>query len=137
MIRRPRDGSVVGRLAFLRAEARAPPPRAHRARLIHLVSALPLGSLPGFLTLQIHREHGMFAPNLSSNSMKIIARVGTVAFCFLVGGCAIDLGNKTSPANSKATVGQELIDLKRARDGGAITEEEYQAQRRKIIDVEK
>ena len=31
------------------------------------------------------------------------------------------------------TRGQELIDLKRARDQGAITEDEYQAQRRRVL----
>jgi len=29
--------------------------------------------------------------------------------------------------------GQELIDLKKARDQGAISEEEYQAQKKRII----
>lgn len=70
--------------------------------------------------------------------MKNIFRFGQlVTLSFLVGGCAINLGNKTSPEHNKATVGQELIDLKRARDNGVITEEEYQSQRRRLMEEEK
>ena len=49
-------------------------------------------------------------------------------------GCAWQLGgDKSGTTNIQATRGQELIDLKRARDQAAITEEEYQAQRNKIL----
>jgi hypothetical protein len=33
----------------------------------------------------------------------------------------------------KATVGQQLIDLKAAKDAGAITEAEYETQKAKIL----
>jgi Short C-terminal domain len=39
-------------------------------------------------------------------------------------------GDKTC---CQPTVGQQLTDLKKARDTGAMTEEEYQAQRAKIL----
>jgi len=32
------------------------------------------------------------------------------------------------------TIGQQLIDLKKARDSGALSPSEYDAQRRKLID---
>lgn len=32
------------------------------------------------------------------------------------------------------TIGQQLIDLKKARDSGALSASEYDAQRRKLID---
>jgi hypothetical protein len=32
------------------------------------------------------------------------------------------------------TVGQQLIDLKKALDGGAITQQEYERERKKILD---
>lgn len=32
------------------------------------------------------------------------------------------------------TIGQQLIDLKKARDSGALSTSEYDAQRRKLID---
>jgi hypothetical protein len=35
------------------------------------------------------------------------------------------------------SVGQQLIDLKKARDTGAISESEYQAQTRRVIDAVK
>ena len=39
-----------------------------------------------------------------------------------------------SPADKEATsVGQQLIDLKKAKDAGAITDEEYQAQKAKVL----
>ena len=34
----------------------------------------------------------------------------------------------------KPTIGQQLIDLKKARDAGAITEAEYEAQKARILD---
>jgi hypothetical protein len=33
----------------------------------------------------------------------------------------------------KATIGQQLVDLKAAKDAGAITESEYQTQRAKLL----
>lgn len=41
---------------------------------------------------------------------------------------------KSSNEVRATTTGQELLDLKAARDAGAITEDEYQEQRRKILD---
>ena len=49
-------------------------------------------------------------------------------------GCAWQLGgDKTGTTMVQPTRGQELIDLKKAREQAAITEEEYQAQRTKIL----
>lgn len=58
----------------------------------------------------------------------------TVMGC-LLSGCAWSIGDaKERPAATvQATRGQELIDLKKARDQGAITEDEYQAQRKTIL----
>ena len=55
----------------------------------------------------------------------------------LLSGCAWSIGDgKEHTVNNKAipTRGQELIDLKKARDQGAITEDEYQAQRKRIME---
>jgi len=43
-------------------------------------------------------------------------------------------GSKTETTVQKPTVGQQLIDLKKARDAGAITDAEYQAQRAKVLE---
>ena len=49
-------------------------------------------------------------------------------------GCAWSVGGGKGDAVLKPTRGQELIDLKHARDSGAITEQEYQAQKKRILD---
>jgi len=46
-------------------------------------------------------------------------------------GLSIGGGTTTKPVN--ATVGQQLVDLKTAKDNGAITDAEYQAQKAKIL----
>ena len=44
-------------------------------------------------------------------------------------GCILQVkDNQSAP-----TAGQQLCDLKKARDAGAITEEEYQAQRGQLL----
>ncbi len=42
-------------------------------------------------------------------------------------------GATSATAITTTTTGQQLIDLKAARDSGAITEGEYERQRRKIL----
>jgi hypothetical protein len=50
-------------------------------------------------------------------------------------GCAWQIGgDKPATAVHKPTRGQELIDLKKARDQGAMTEDEYQAQRKHVLE---
>jgi hypothetical protein len=54
-------------------------------------------------------------------------------------GCAWSIGGKKTncggtPPPVAPTRGQQLIDLKKARDQGAITEDEYQSQKRKLLD---
>jgi hypothetical protein len=51
------------------------------------------------------------------------------------GGCAWSVGGgRAGTAMTQPTKGQELVDLKKARDQHAITEEEYQQQRTKIME---
>ncbi|HEU6448046.1 MAG TPA: SHOCT domain-containing protein [Verrucomicrobiae bacterium] len=49
----------------------------------------------------------------------------------LITGCV--LGNRTTMQN-QPTVGQQLIDLQKAKDAGAITEEQYQSEKAQILD---
>ena len=51
-------------------------------------------------------------------------------------GCVVGVGNRPASAE-RPTAGQELIDLKRARDSGAINEDEYQAQKKKLLEGRK
>jgi hypothetical protein len=53
----------------------------------------------------------------------------------LLTGCSWSIGggSKGGDTHPQATRGQELIDLKRALDSGAITQQEYQAQKDRIM----
>jgi len=65
--------------------------------------------------------------------MLVLVSANTLGF--LASGCAWQVGgDKRGPCLVQPTRGQELIDLKRARDAGAITEDEYQAQRKKVME---
>jgi hypothetical protein len=53
----------------------------------------------------------------------------------LLSGCAWSIGSdKPHSAVVRPTHGQELIDLKKAKDQGAITEDEFEAQKKKILE---
>lgn len=67
------------------------------------------------------------------NSIRRLS-VGTVALSSLVsilslGGCVV--GNDTRVY--RPTLGQQLIDLQKARDAGAMTEVEYATERSKLL----
>jgi hypothetical protein len=66
--------------------------------------------------------------------MKKLLIPALLAFSLIVlfTGCiAIGTGPKSEHTN--ATLGQQLIDLKTAKDTGAITEVEYKAQKAKLL----
>jgi hypothetical protein len=44
------------------------------------------------------------------------------------------VGGRHGDSTTQPTKGQELTDLKHARDTGAINEEEYAVQKKKILD---
>jgi hypothetical protein len=50
-------------------------------------------------------------------------------------GCVAAIGNRDNqPAvRSNATLGQQLIDLQKARDSGAITPGEYEVQKARLL----
>ncbi|MCP5516410.1 MAG: SHOCT domain-containing protein [Verrucomicrobiales bacterium] len=54
-------------------------------------------------------------------------------------GCAWSVGSPSKTGNTQQptehpTTGQELIDLKRALDQGAITPEEYEAKKQRLLE---
>jgi len=51
----------------------------------------------------------------------------------LLGGCAWEVGGGHTHATIQPTTGQQLIDLQKAKDAGAITDSEYQAQKAKVL----
>jgi hypothetical protein len=64
--------------------------------------------------------------------LKMSTLAGMVLAAAVLSGC----GGSTEVVQPtvNATVGQQLIDLKKARDSGALTEQEYQKQRTQLID---
>ena len=57
--------------------------------------------------------------------------LGALPLLVLLGGC-IAVANR-QPVPAQPTLGQQLIDLQKARDSGALAEPEYEAQRAKLL----
>ncbi len=57
---------------------------------------------------------------------------GLTAMTLLV-GCETHLGGGTTNRIEQPTLGQQLIDLHRAQEAGAISDQEYQAQKAKLL----
>ncbi len=64
--------------------------------------------------------------------MKKYAALLLLPALLLFNGC-IAIGNRDAQ-RPNATLGQQLIDLQKARDTGAISETEYQAQKARLLD---
>jgi hypothetical protein len=60
-------------------------------------------------------------------------QVGLLAMTLLTGCVGLSLGGGTKTTTNAPTVGQQLVDLQKAKDAGAITDAEYQAQKTKIL----
>ncbi len=57
--------------------------------------------------------------------------VGLSALLLLSGCIALGTGSKTT--TQQPTVGQQLVDLQKAKDAGAINDTEFQAQKAKLL----
>ena len=62
--------------------------------------------------------------------LPILAAVSAMT---LVAGCAWELGGGSKITTVQPTVGQQLVDLQKAKDAGALTDAEYQAQKEKVL----
>jgi hypothetical protein len=51
----------------------------------------------------------------------------------LLTGCAWSVGSRGTEAHYEPTRGQELLDLKKAKDQGLLTDEEYETQRQRVL----
>lgn len=66
--------------------------------------------------------------------MKRLIVSTTIALSALcLSGCVAASGNRDARPGS-GTLGQQLIDLQKAREAGAISEAEYQTQKAKVLD---
>jgi molybdopterin-binding protein len=52
----------------------------------------------------------------------------------ILSGCVFSVGGGKEVTSARPTRGQELVDLKKAKDQGAITQEEYDAKRKQILE---
>jgi hypothetical protein len=80
-------------------------------------------------------EVGQSGPDLTKqNHMKRILTTTFIGLSavLLISGCVIAIGSNESKSNSQ-TVGQQLTDLQHAKEAGAITDAEFQAQKAKIL----
>lgn len=69
--------------------------------------------------------------------MKQAASVSLIVVTLVLGGCifAPGDGGNNRPARVRPTVGQELLDLDRARDAGVINDGEYERAKDRILDA--
>jgi hypothetical protein len=72
---------------------------------------------------------------MENNHMKkvIISSLAGLALTALLTGCSIELGTGSTTKVQNATVGQQLIDLKKAKDIGALSDAEYDQEKAKIL----
>ena len=68
---------------------------------------------------------------MKRTSTLLIAALALPAL-LLLNGC-IAIGNRDAQ-RPNATLGQQLIDLQKARDTGALTDAEYQSQKTKLLE---
>jgi hypothetical protein len=69
------------------------------------------------------------------NAKAIGLWVGAIVACLALNGCVLALGNRVPPPNaSTPTLGKQLTDLKKAHESGAITDEEYQTARKRLVE---
>ena len=63
----------------------------------------------------------------------VSAAVALSAVLLLSGCLALQIGGGDKKEEKKTTTGQQLIDLKKAHDAGAISDEEYETQKAKAL----
>jgi len=59
--------------------------------------------------------------------------IGFSALPLLSGCLDLQLGGGTTTRPQSPTVGQQLIDLQKAKDAGALNDSEYQAQKARLL----
>ena len=66
--------------------------------------------------------------------MKLLMTAAAVAVAGSLSGCLnLQFGGGSTSETAPPTMGRQLTDLKKAKDAGAITEEEYREQRARIL----
>ena len=69
-----------------------------------------------------------------TQTLKQLVAAAMLAVAALGTGCG---GNEVLQPTVSVSIGQQLIDLKKARDSGALSERDYQSQKERLIDSAK
>ena len=64
----------------------------------------------------------------------IVSTPVVLAAMLCLSGCVAAIGNRDAQRLGSATLGQQLIDLQKAKEAGAITEAEYQTQKARLLE---
>jgi hypothetical protein len=71
-----------------------------------------------------------------NNMKKLLVPSAIVLLGMLLfGGCVASVGSGSKTTVNKPTLGQQLVDLQKAKESGAITEAEYQTQKTKLLET--
>ena len=68
---------------------------------------------------------------LNMKKTIVLTSIALSAIVFL-SGCVAAIGNRDAHRGG-ATVGQQLVDLQKAKDAGAITDAEFQTEKAKLL----
>jgi hypothetical protein len=63
----------------------------------------------------------------------LIPTVACLSALMVLTGCVFAIGSGDKCKTQAPTVGQQLVDLQKAKDSGAINDAEFQAQKAKIL----
>ncbi len=63
----------------------------------------------------------------------VLALIGLSAGTLLSGCLNLQLGGGTTSKPISPTIGQQLVDLQKAKDSGAISDAEYEAEKAKLL----
>ena len=90
-------------------------------------AAPDMTAVPGYIAiLAINKEDG---------TMKLVRSCAVlVMVAAILGGCCGGGTTKVHSETTTTTTGQQLIDLKKALDSGAITEDQYNKMKHEIIE---
>jgi putative oligomerization/nucleic acid binding protein len=64
---------------------------------------------------------------------RLIPTMLALSVMLLCGGCMLDLGGSSKTEVHNPTLGQQLMDLQKARDSGAISPADYDAKKAELL----
>jgi hypothetical protein len=69
--------------------------------------------------------------------LLVALSIGLSALMLQTGCVGLSVGGGTTTRTQAPTLGQQLIDLQKAKDAGAINDADYQAQKAKLLENNK